>query len=192
MEIDLVNSLGELGIPELRDWHMNTLNITKETVESSFNGLPVIQVLLRIAEKVGLSATDRIGQLKKLDFEVGEYPRYVGIGLANRVAYQLRENWRPYLGKHRWDTCSWLGYYSEFGRPFCTELWFYCNPGKKERLLKAIMEDLGIHVEHVERIPAGDDPDNCVRLRKRRRSSDSDWAWFNRVLGLDRDKQVYP
>jgi hypothetical protein len=179
MEEDLVNSLGEIGIEELKDWRMKTMKIKPETVAACANGAEVIKVLLWVSEKLGLT----------IKSWAGFGPECFGIGLDNKVAARLSEKRSAFLGQHRWGV-GWFGYLEipEQSGKFQPEVWFYCNNGAKPKLLETLKNEFQDSSVELPEPPESDDPPNCIRIRRSQDSLAPDGSWFCKALGIKGDK----
>lgn len=180
LEEDLVTSLGELGIGELADWRMKTMKIKPETVEDCFKGAEVITGLLWVSEKLKLT-------LKKSWLGFGR--NNLGVGLPNEVAARLSKGRSAFVGRHHkgWG-CGWFGYISEQFGKFQPEVWFYCNTGAKDKLLKTLEREFQDASVEFPEPPESDDPSNCIRVRRSQDSLDPDGSWFCKALGIEGEK----
>ncbi|MDE3068593.1 MAG: hypothetical protein KGJ60_13745 [Verrucomicrobiota bacterium] len=181
LEEDLVDSLGELGIEELRDWHMKKIEVNKsEDLEAFFKGQNAMELILHISAKLGMrksvATKDLVfhctegshGDLRQLCIVVP--------GEKMKMLDGIRSNFQK----------ADYGYFSENNRPFNAEVCFYGNRDAKSKLLAVIKQQLenSAFTFKIQDYPE----ENGLRVIRTDDSPLGDFDWFCKVLGIETDK----
>jgi len=172
LEKDLVESLGALGIEELRNDEMKTIKMTTEQLRSFFLGNKALELLEYIAvQKLDIAKSAARNQMIELCTELSNGPlRQLGIQIPESKMGKLS-------GIPKGFTNAEYGYYSQNNEDFRAEVWFYGNRAGKAELQTLIEKTLKGAARFEE------DKDATLRVV----CSDKDMRdleWFSKVLGV--------
>lgn len=173
LQEDLVCSLGETAIDELKDYRMKKIKIKNDQLEGFFKGTSSLELLVHVGKRLGLKNAKITSDLVRLCTELSNDTslRQLGVELPLETIKSLEGI------RNKFDGCE-FGYYSANRRQFTAEVWFY-GANESQLKLKQLLKSMEKSVE----FDKAEKDASVLRVVRTAETSLSDFEWFCKVLG---------
>lgn len=178
LEKDLVKSLGELGINELKEYLMKGVKIKNEDLQDFYKGRRVVEILLQVADKIGIG--ENCARKILMDYFIDWYNEdesecHLGIDVNEVAIKKLSFLYAQGITK------AWYGYRSENKRPFSAEIQLLEDDKSYSKIRTWIEKEFGNSVSIQKRFY---EPTEWLCVIRADAGDLGDFEWFCKILGI--------